>query len=822
MLLAAVPASVFAGVQPTVRVSVSSEGVEGDRRSDEPAISWCGRFIAFASDATNLVPGVANARTDVYLHDVMTGETHRISMLPDGTEGDGDSRFPSMSSDGRYIAFETSAGNLDPRTVFGQRSVFVHDALTGELELISVNDADDAGNGTHGRPAISADGRYVAFTSNSNNLVPGLTGFARFDVFLRDRVAQTTIRVSVDAAGDETGDFGVSEDRLAISEDGRLVAFTSRSGELVPGFTSDFNDVFVKNVLTGEIEGVSRSTGGAPGNANSSNPSMSADGRFVSFTSFANNLVHDDTNDAADIFVHERFGGAFGTGVTRRASVSSQGEEGNSDSRLSSMSPNGRFVSFSSFADNLVRCDDNMAPDIFIHDLIAGKTRLASMTTKGMLPNGPSGFSALSGTARYITYASDASNIVANDLNCETDVFHHELFPPCQEVEPNDTFFDCTIIDYTECDHISGSLQKDCVWDIQPKCAIRVLGKPVAARNAAGQIIPGAFYEPLLRSSNTGALSAVEPVEGQVRLAVGALMDVFDGTVNGLAQNAPHGEEGELTIEIFYNFRNPVQQPCWSVGTPDDVYVFRLRGRADALRLAIPVPALVESIDIVCRTDTGSVELAWDVDFFTIENLAPAQPYCLTVVGGMSDAHMKTDTLLGWFDKTGQLTGGINGLDDDGGIGLWSRLCIFADGTGRIRFAITGSGDENFNGLRDDLEQDYFQLLNYLNLVHDLGAVFEPGVSVKDASAACVIRYPRSIWDQFGWKVGEPPEVEFAHGVHGQYVIHIQEGEHVSPATPPQSPGGQLVGPALADLNGDGVVNAQDLAILLSFWGMTY
>ncbi|TVQ32145.1 MAG: hypothetical protein EA376_06615 [Phycisphaeraceae bacterium] len=386
-----------------------------------------------------------------------------------------------------------------------------------------------------------------------------------------------------------------------------------------------------------------------------------------------------------------------------------------------------------------------------------------------------------------------------------------------------------------DCFYITGKLQKDCVWDIQPKCGVIAFGKPVAARNSNGQVIPGAFVEPILAQGQSGQILNLAPNDDRtIRLGVSAGMDTFDGTVNGLAQNAPHGEFGEVTVKIFYNNGNGAGNgPVRGIDEADDEYVFRFQNGADALRAAFIIPSGVSSVDVLCCNDTGMVEICYDVDHYEINNLIPAKPYCLTVVGGLTYDCEKTDTVLGWFNKNCEL----QSTNDNGGQDVFSRLCVFADGDGTIRFAVSGAGDLDFDGLIDEFQKDFYDFLDLYNTLNP-GANFEfrTGASLKDASFGHVIRYPRRVWDgyitasgfpsplgQLG--AGYPPESLFQHGVCGGYTIKVELGEHVdldSPNRPADSGNGDtLTGPALADLNGDGVVNAQDLAILLSFWGMT-
>jgi len=252
--------------------------------------------------------------------------------------------------------------------------IFVHDRHTGQTTRISVasdgNQADDVSF----EPSISADGRYVAFTSGASNLVPADTNDV-YDVFVHDRQTGETVRLSVASDGKQ-GD-GVSFDP-SISADGRCVAFRSDGSNLVPADTNDLCDIFVHDRQTGQTERVSVASYGTQGDDWCGDPSISADGRYVSFGSSASNLVSGDANDVDDIFVHDRQ-----TGQTVRVSVASDGTEGNGHSLEPSISADGQYVAFGSSASNLVPGDTNEADDIFVHDRQTGETFLISVPSEG-------------------------------------------------------------------------------------------------------------------------------------------------------------------------------------------------------------------------------------------------------------------------------------------------------------------------------------------------------------------------------------------------------------------------------------------------------
>src|SRR6266508_1421320 len=266
-----------------------------------------------------------------------TGETTRVSVSSTGEQADwrgyDDFSRPrtSISADGRYAAFASSASTLVAGDTNGVRDVFVRDAVSGSTSRVSLGGSGAQGNKASGSggeaPSLSEDGRYVAFSSSASNLVVGDTNRA-LDVFVRDRQAGTTARVSVATGGGEGSGTSSSP---SISADGRYVAFFSYASNLVSGDTNNTTDVFVHDRQTGTTTRVSVATGGGEGNGASSSSSASADGRYVAFGSHASNLVDGDTNNNGDVFVHDRQ-----TGTTTRLSVATGGGEGNGASSTSS------------------------------------------------------------------------------------------------------------------------------------------------------------------------------------------------------------------------------------------------------------------------------------------------------------------------------------------------------------------------------------------------------------------------------------------------------------------------------------------------------
>jgi Tol biopolymer transport system component len=342
----------------TERVSVASDGTQSNGDSGDPSISGDGRYVAFESGASNLVPDDNNAETDIFVHDRQTGVTERVSVASDGTQSNSGSENPSVSGDGRFVAYFSWASNLVPGDTNIWEDVFVHDRQTGVTELVSVAaDGTQADNDACVFPSISSDGRYVAFTSAAS-LVPGDANH-HSDVFVHDRETRMTELVTIASDGTQGNDHSRYS---SISGDGRYVAFESAASNLVPGDANgSWSDVFVHDRETGVTERVSVATDGIQFDGRSGNPTISGDGRFVVYWVDASQLVPDDPPGWNDSFVHDRE-----TGVTERVNVTADGTRGNAGSSFPSISGNGRFVAFPSEASNLVRGDTNGVSDVFV------------------------------------------------------------------------------------------------------------------------------------------------------------------------------------------------------------------------------------------------------------------------------------------------------------------------------------------------------------------------------------------------------------------------------------------------------------------------
>ncbi len=339
------------------RVSVGGKSVLVASRGRFISISADGRYIAFTSTVSYLVAGDTNSAGDVFVYDRQSGVIERVSVDGSGAEGNGGCDGCSISADGRYVAFGSIASNLVAGDTNAVMDVFVYDRQNDGIERVSVSGKGDQADKDSYNVSISADGRYVAFCSAATNLVTGDANGAT-DVFVYDRDDRIVERVSVDAAGNEVGGGSYEP---SISADGRYVAFSSDATNLVPGDTNGCFDVFVRDRQSDSVERVSVGDGGTEGNSYSDVPSISADGRYVAFCSDATNLVPGDTNGCYDIFVYDR----QNRGI-ERASADGSGAEGNGYSYQSSISADARYVAFTSSATNLVPNDTNGMDDIFV------------------------------------------------------------------------------------------------------------------------------------------------------------------------------------------------------------------------------------------------------------------------------------------------------------------------------------------------------------------------------------------------------------------------------------------------------------------------
>lgn len=367
-------------------------------------ISEDGRYVVFESTATNLVAGDANGAMDIFLRDNLTGETTLISKSFSGGAANGASSLASISSDGRYVTYQSLATNIVADDTNGVEDVFRYDVITGVTELVSVSDAGAQGNNVSAGAHVSGDGRYVAFQSNASNLVAGDTN-AAIDIFVKDMISGEVKRASVSSSGTQGN---ANSGSARISDNGRYVSFNSTATNLVAGDTNGFADYFVYDLFTGTQERVSVSTAGAQANGGDTGDGyISADGRFVVFQTGATNLVAGDTNGQLDVFMRDRL-----TGQTTLVSVTQSGTQGNNMSTGAMVSADGRYVSFQSFASNLASGDGNGNWDAFVKDTVTGELVLVSRnSTTGAVGNSQTDTVGISKDGRFISFNSAATNL---------------------------------------------------------------------------------------------------------------------------------------------------------------------------------------------------------------------------------------------------------------------------------------------------------------------------------------------------------------------------------------------------------------------------
>lgn len=414
----------------TTRISVASDGTEGIYGGHEPSISGDGTFVAFSSYSPNLVNGDENDENDVFVHNTQTGQTTAVSVYPDGTLiGFNGGLAPVISSNGRFIAYTTSAF-IPVSSTISYIEIALFDLQTKQnIPLPTKCNDYHTIWASPTELAISADGSLIAFVSQSDNALCDGTELTLSQVFVYDRYTQLVDIVSISS----DGDIGLAGDSYnpSISADGRYVAFWSRATNLIDNDNNDEADVFVHDRATDQTIRVSLASDGTEANdfSGSSLNAISADGRYVTFHSTADNLVLNDNNMGGDAFVHDLL-----TGQTTRISVASDGTETNLYTLSFSMgiSPDGRYISFQSDSDNLVENDNNEVIDIFVYDTSTGQTARVSVASDGSEADNYSISSTayFSEDSRYVVFDSNAGNLVDNDTNNRSDAFIHGL---CQD-----------------------------------------------------------------------------------------------------------------------------------------------------------------------------------------------------------------------------------------------------------------------------------------------------------------------------------------------------------------------------------------------------
>ncbi len=398
------------------RVSLTAGGGQANGASNDSSLSSNGRYLAFVSSASDLVGDDANGQVDVFVRDLWTGATTRVSSSSSGVESDAPAWDPFISGDGMRIVFWSHATNLIDGELSSTTNAYLHDLSNGTTIRVASTPTGEIPDGPSYSPAISADGTTVVFESEATNLVPGDTNQRR-DIFRFDVASADLERVSVSNDGSQA-DSGSTHG--SVSGNGETIAFTSYATNLVPGDTNNQNDVFVRDRVASTTERVSVSSSGVQltdvlgANA----PVISASGQFVVFFSGDADLVPVDTNNTDDVFRHDR-----STGDTTLVSTATDGSQGSHYSAQSSISDDGNLIAFQSFS-TFDLAITTAIPDVFVKNMATGDLLWATRPVSGPGPNGFNYPPAISGNGLWVALASDATNLdTQDDTNNATDVF---------------------------------------------------------------------------------------------------------------------------------------------------------------------------------------------------------------------------------------------------------------------------------------------------------------------------------------------------------------------------------------------------------------
>lgn len=400
LVFAPMPATAAASTQ---LVSVKAGGGLPADDSEQAVVSANGRWVAFASAAPGIVPNDRNGSSDVFLRDMAGGVTVRVSVRSNGAEGDGTSGGAAISADGRYVAFESSA-ELVRADGNGQTDIYVHDRITGTTTRVSISSSGREATGPSYAPSISADGRLVAFASSAENLVGGDSNL-QSDIFVHDRATGRTRRVSVRSDGTQA--LGGESYNPSISPDGRWVGFDSTANDLMPGGDVGVDaDVFLYDRRERRLRRVSDVAGSGEPNGGSWFPVVSQGGRYVAFWSEASDLVPSDLNGQRDVFVWTRASRGFErVSVRSNGHEAPYGAPSTLDGI--SMSADGRYVAFD-VGDPLAPADDDADRDVYVRDRTRGTTSLVSLSDAGLNTVGNCAVPGLSATGAWVVFESEA------------------------------------------------------------------------------------------------------------------------------------------------------------------------------------------------------------------------------------------------------------------------------------------------------------------------------------------------------------------------------------------------------------------------------
>jgi hypothetical protein len=404
-------------------ISKTTGGTIGNNQSYIPDVNGDGRYVSFTSDATNLVSNDDNGVADIFVFDRQENTFEIVSRQSDGDASNNSSYGSVISGDGRWVAFCSFADNLVGGDDNGRPDTFLYDREDNQIRRISDAPNGDDGNGDScGELGINNNGQFVVFISDANNLVLSDTNNVR-DVFIYNRGDDSVRRITAESGQQGNG----ASDIPSISDDGRYVAFQSSANNLVGGDDNNQMDIFVYDRNENDMELVSQRQDGADNTTGSGAPAISGDARFVVFQAGDGNLVADDNNGKTDIFLHVRDGN-----VIERISVKTNGGQANDDSTQASISADGRYVSFMSAATDLDDNRAGSLTNIFVRDRNTNTTIPVSYTGDDNPGNRSSDTPQIAGNGRYIVFTSSATNLVPEDTNERPDIYlwDKDALPP--------------------------------------------------------------------------------------------------------------------------------------------------------------------------------------------------------------------------------------------------------------------------------------------------------------------------------------------------------------------------------------------------------
>jgi Tol biopolymer transport system component len=385
----------------------------------EVDVSANGRVVAFSSTSDSLAFGDANGVRDVFVFDRDTHVIERVSSAPAGADSNGESRQPAISSDGRFVVFASDASNLVAGDTENRTDIFLRDRVAGTTQRVSQDVHGVGGNGISKDPDITPDGTFIVFSSVANNL-GGTTAWS-YDIFLFNRLTNTLQQLTSGVGGTEANGDSFHP---SVSADGARVAFQSDATNLGPNGGNFYGGAYVWDRASGTFLFASTGVGGAIANNYSIAPTLSADGRIVAFWSYATNLAAGDTGSVPDVFAHD-----LTTGVTELVSANLSGAAGNADSVAPSVSSNGRFVAFESWANDIAPGlpAPGHHQRIFVRDRWLAQTSLWSVNVDGSAPMQDSYQCAISADGGVVAFVTRANNLTAPpDPDLLLDVFLRE------------------------------------------------------------------------------------------------------------------------------------------------------------------------------------------------------------------------------------------------------------------------------------------------------------------------------------------------------------------------------------------------------------